>query len=295
MTRRKWATGLLGTVVVVASTALVPTTPTTAVSPVAATDSDPALGNGLGRLLAQSERPSLKRQAQGQRGLRINQERLTIRDSQDRVLVHITPQNDANRAAYRKQVEALGMEVQAVDDDKGTIEGFVPLSAARKLAALPNTGTLVQALKPETRVGAATSQGVALQLADKVHARGVDGNGITIGALSDSYDDATFTATGDPLKIHAKQDVASGDLPGKGNRRNSQPVQVIEDLEGDESAIDEGRAMLQIAHDIAPGAKLCFATAFTGLLGFADNIRRLANKNGKCGADVVVDDVGYFE
>ena len=53
--------------------------------------------------------------------------------------------------------------------------------------------------------------------------------------------------------------------------------------------------MLQIAHDVAPGAKLCFATAFNGLLSFADNIRRLADKNGKCGADVVVDDVGYFE
>jgi hypothetical protein len=187
------------------------------------------------------------------------------------------------------------MEVQAVDSDKGTIEGFVPLSAARELAALPNTGTLVQALKPETRAGDATSQGVALQRADKVHARGVDGKGITIGALSDSYDDATFTATGDPLTIHAKQDVASGDLPGKGNQRNSQPVQVLEDLQGDETAIDEGRAMLQIAHDVAPGAKLCFATAFNGLLSFADNIRKLADKNGKCGADVVVDDVGYFE
>ena len=70
---------------------------------------------------------------------------------------------------------------------------------------------------------------------------------------------------------------------------------MLEDLEGDESATDEGRAMLQIAHDVAPGAKLCFATAFPGMLDFADNIRRLADKKGKCGADVVVDDIGYFE
>ena len=61
----------------------------------------------------------------------------------------------------------------------------------------------MQALKPQTRVGAATSQGVALQRADKVHARGIDGEGITIGALSDSYDAATTTVPGDPLKIHA--------------------------------------------------------------------------------------------
>ena len=140
--------------------------------------------------MQQSERPSLKRQAKS--GLRINQERLTIRDAQNRVLVHLTPQADANRASFRKQAEALGLEVQAVDENKGTLEGFVPLSAARKLAALPNTGTLVQALKPQTRAGAATSQGVALQRSDKVQAKGVDGKGITIGALSDSYDDATL-------------------------------------------------------------------------------------------------------
>ena len=53
--------------------------------------------------------------------------------------------------------------------------------------------------------------------------------------------------------------------------------------------------MLQIVHDVAPKARECFATAFTGDLGFADNIRALADPQGACRADVIVDDVGYFD
>ncbi len=47
--------------------------------------------------------------------------------------------------------------------------------------------------------------------------------------------------------------------------------------------------MLQLIHDIAPGATLGFHTAFGGLAGFAQGIRDLAN----AGCTVIVDDVGY--
>ena len=53
--------------------------------------------------------------------------------------------------------------------------------------------------------------------------------------------------------------------------------------------------MLQIIHDVAPRAKECFATAFSGELQFADNIRALADPSGPCAADVITDDVGYFD
>ena len=290
MTRRQWATGLIAAVTVTGAATLLPTTPTTAAAPAASTNADPGLGNGLGRLLAQSEQRSLRSSDR----LRNNQEGLTIRDAQNRVLVQLTPQSDANRAAYRRQAEQLGLVVQNVDAKHGTLEGFVPLSAVRALAAMKETGTLAQAVRPQTRAGKTTSQGVALQRANKVHAKGIDGKGITIGALSDSYDTATTTTDGDPLTVHAAQDVASGDLPGRGNARNSKPVVVLEDGTDPDFDVDEGRAMLQIAHDMAPGSKLCFATAYTGEIGFADNIRRLADKKGRCGADVVVDDIAYF-
>jgi Ca2+-binding RTX toxin-like protein len=45
--------------------------------------------------------------------------------------------------------------------------------------------------------------------------------------------------------------------------------------------------MLQLIHDVAPGAGLAFATAFVGDAGFADNIKNLA----AAGAKVIVDDI----
>jgi len=295
MRSRRWAVGILGTVLATGAATLVQVAPGADAAPqpsirkTPSAGADRSLGNGLGRMLPGSEsaKPSAR--------LKIDQNALAIRDSQGRVLVQLTPQSDENRAAFRRQAEARGLRVQAVDREHGTLEGFVPLSSVRALADLEGTGTLVQAIRPITDIGAATSQGVALHRADRVQRRGVDGAGITIGALSDSYNSAQTTVNGDPLTIRAADDVASGDLPGPGNPRNPQPVVVIEDTAPNSSDFDEGRGMLQIAHDVAPGAKLCFATANGGTLNFANNIRRLADHAGRCGADVVVDDITYFD
>jgi hypothetical protein len=289
MRRRRLTTGALVVVLALGVTTLGPVTTTEARQPKAPTDkssADRALGNGLGRLVAQSGRIN-KRSG----GFRMDQDPLTIRDSDRRVLVDLTPQANVDRAAFRRQAAAAGLVVKAVDSKHGTLEGFAPLDAVRALAALPGTGTLAQALRPRADIGDATSQGVAFQRIDRVQAKGVDGKGITIGALSDSYDTAT-SAYGIPITVHAKDDVASGDLPGTGNAKYPTPVAVLEDFP---DATDEGRAMLQIAHDVAPAAKLCFATADVGLVGFADNVRRLADKSGSCGADVVVDDITYLD
>ena len=54
--------------------------------------------------------------------------------------------------------------------------------------------------------------------------------------------------------------------------------------------------MAQIVHDVAPGAKLAFATAFRGETAFARNIETLAKPAGEggAGAQVVADDVSYY-
>jgi hypothetical protein len=125
---------------------------------------------------------------------------------------------------------------------------------------------------------------------------GIDGSGVTVGILSDSFDQATESVEGGPIATREAEDVEHGDLPGSTNTCSGQsaPVDVLDDsAEGE----DEGRGMAQIVHDVAPGAKLAFATAFTSETAFAENIEKLAKPTGEggAGAKVIADDVTYFE
>ncbi|MBA3741919.1 S8 family serine peptidase [Sporichthya sp.] len=141
-------------------------------------------------------------------------------------------------------------------------------------------------LTPITHAACAT--GIVSEGDEELHAddlrsaTGADGTGLSVGVLSDSFDQWSGAPT------HASGDVATGNLPGPGNTCAT-PVTVLDDSEQDE--VDEGRAMAQVVHDLAPGAALSFATAFSGESEFADNIADLA----AAGADVIVDDVSYFE
>lgn len=117
------------------------------------------------------------------------------------------------------------------------------------------------------------------------HDFGVDGTGQTVGILSDS-----FAASANPPTT-PQQDVTLGVLPGPGNPCGyTAPVEVLDDAEPGGGS-DEGRAMAQLVHGIAPGAKLMFHTAFGGQLGMADGILALA----RAGATVIVDDISYTD
>ncbi|MEM9233840.1 MAG: S8 family serine peptidase [Pseudomonadota bacterium] len=136
----------------------------------------------------------------------------------------------------------------------------------------------------QTSVGDTTSQGDAAQRSDDARTQfGVDGSGITIGVLSDSYG-AEANASGTPTDTTVAQDIASGDLPAEG-------VLVLRDGAPFSTDGDEGRGMLQIIHDVAPGAALAFHTAGGGQAVFAQGILALRNT---ANADVIVDDIIYF-
>ena len=68
------------------------------------------------------------------------------------------------------------------------------------------------------------------------------------------------------------------------------PAQVTV-LPGQAGAGDEGTALLEIVHDLAPGAELYFATGFGGQARMAVNIEALC----EAGANVIVDDIGYLQ
>jgi PKD repeat protein len=158
------------------------------------------------------------------------------------------------------------------------VSGFLPLAALGDAAALTSLRSIVASRAPIRNTGSITSQGDFALRADTARSlHGVDGTGVTVGVVSDSYN-----ALGG-----AAADVASGDLPLGG-------VPVI----GGESpycgtlifCTDEGRAMLQIVHDIAPGAGLLFHNGLGGIAEYAAGLEDLA----AAGADVIVDDLMYL-
>jgi len=210
-------------------------------------------------------------------------------DAEGRALVRISLKGDLS--AMLESMRAVeGIDVLAWSDKgAGMIEAYVPPAALTEWASNRNVLAIVPASPMATNVGLTDSQGVVQHRVDQIP--GVDGSGITVGVMSDSYDTnvAPNSAAGD---------IATADLPGAGNPLgNTQEVVVLEDSP---RGTDEGRAMLQIVHDMAPKARLGFATANGGELNFANNIRSLAGlASGSRStpgfkADVIVDDIIYL-
>ncbi len=209
------------------------------------------------------------------------------------------------RATVSKDLEKAltnaGATLKSVSTRYGTIRADLPLSALNTIAARKDVKRIEVAggamtareldrdatpAKPESkqakaariaastraalddRAGAIDSEGDRTHNADTSREQvGVTGVGVKICALSDGVD-----------SLSASQ--AAGELPA---------VDVLATQAG---SGDEGTAMLEIIHDVAPTAELGFATAFNGDASFADNIRAL---RFDLDCDVIVDDIIYFK
>ncbi len=247
------------------------------------------LGGGLDAIA--SPAPSAKAAAVRASGLELRSS--VVFDQAARPLVRVTLDGRLPLATVLEDLSAIaGVEVRAADAKyrAGVIEAYVPAASLAAIATRRGIRAVVPSSPMFTDAGAAQTAGRVLHRINKLPA-GINGRGITIGVMSDSYDvEGSITA--------ATDDVLSGDLPGPGNPLgNSMPVEVLQ--EGDPGDTDEGRAMAQIVHDVAPKARLGFATANGGEVNFANNIRALAGfadaPNALPGfkADIIVDDVIY--
>ena len=166
------------------------------------------------------------------------------------------------------------------------LSGRVPIGALATISGNPSVLAMHPSLST-TRVGLTTTQGDKAQRTDDVRRNfGLSGAGVKIGVLSDTFDCRHTPLTPDPLATFtvAAQDVVNNDLP---------VVQVLKDEpEPDCSAsgTDEGRAILQLLHDVAPASKLAFYTANVSQTDFAAGIKALAD----AGSNIIVDDIIYF-
>ncbi len=213
----------------------------------------------------------------------------------NRVLVEVRFGRGA--AAGVDDLRAAGAEVLGVDPRYQRVTVAARPAELRRLSRVPRVAGASEVVAPVTSAvtpcfGDATSEGdTQLRAAEAREEFGIDGSGVTVGILSDSFNRDLAAPT------NAAGDVASGDLPGPENPcGHHNAVNVVDDTEA--KGEDEGRAMAQIVHDLAPGANLAFATAFKKtMFGFADNIRKLAEPTASGGAEanVIADDVSYFE
>ena len=164
-----------------------------------------------------------------------------------------------------KRIRDLGGTVISSVPKYQAIRAQLPLRAVERLAALDAIRTIRPADEAVTRKDN-TSEGVVAHRANSARTtHSVDGTGIGIGVLSDGV-----------RSLADRQ--ASGDLPAR-----------VTVLPGQAGRGDEGTALLEIVHDLAPGAELYFATGSGGQAQMAANIEALC----EAGANVIVDDIGY--
>jgi len=166
-------------------------------------------------------------------------------------------------------LRARGLEIVVASEAfGGLVDGWAETSALPALAALPAV-TMIRPVAPAaTNTGAVLSAGDAAMRAEVARAAGFTGAGIAVGLISDGI-------------TSAEQFRPAGDLPA---------VTVPLDARCASFEGDEGTAMLEIVHDVAPDAgPLLFASFGQSGAFMGEAVRCLAD----AGARVIIDDVTF--
>ena len=219
-------------------------------------------------------------------------------------LVSVDAVTRGDPARLKAALVSLGLEHPAVySNDVG---GWLPVAVIEAAAARAEVAS-IRAAMPRSHSAPIATQGDFAQGSAALRTAwpSLTGTGVTVGVLSDSFDCYSLYAqpgNGVPasgVRGYAPYGFASDDAAfdeSEGYLPSS--VKVLEEapcLEYGQPLqlpfADEGRAMLQVVHAVAPGAALAFYTAIDSEAGFANGITTLASN----GATVIADDTGYFD
>ncbi len=166
------------------------------------------------------------------------------------------------------KLESMGVKIEIVNAKYNIVQAWIPFDKVEEVSNLSFVRKITPPSYGRLRTGSVTSEGDAVIQSNIVRSSlKFDGTGVRVGVISDGVD-------------HRAASQATGDLP------SNITVGITDQMGG-----DEGTALLEIIHDIAPGADLAFSTGNTSV-EFINSIDFLVNT---AQVDVIVDDLGFTD
>lgn len=186
-----------------------------------------------------------------------------VNDEQERQLVFVYI--SLFQGEQTSIIDTYAWNITSIDADNSLVTAWVDVNRLEEIASLEEVRSVRTVVRPMVNTGAVKTAGDAIHRTDLVRSGySKDGSGIKIGVISDGVN-----------AISASQ--ASGDLPSD--------VTVLRNNVGG----DEGIAMMEIIHDMAPGAKLYFHDHGNSVYEFNDAIDSLVG----AGCTIIVDDITW--
>jgi len=242
-------------------------------------------------------------------------------DAAPEVLIDAATRGDVQQ--LKAVLVSLGLEHPSVFAN--AVGGWLPVASIAAAATRPEVAYIHASLPHRRAAVAVQGDYVQHSYALRQTYPTLTGAGVTVGVLSDSFDcyavyeepnsgvpqsgDNGYASNG--FTATAADDEADGALPASVNvlaepyNQNGGPGStgggagncLDYDAPTQLPFSDEGRAMLQIVHAVAPSASLAFYTGDDSETDFANGILKLASPvaSGGAGAQVIADDLGYFD
>lgn len=201
---------------------------------------------------------------------------LVVSDEQNKIQVYL--KIDALDDSKLETLSGMGVDIDLALDHLNKVQVWAAADAIDELVKVDWVLKITPPNYATPRRGSVTTQGDAILRSNLLRNLGVTGKGIKVGIISDGANNWTSAR-------------ATGNLPatiqrfGSCQTRANNPSSCLARL-----TCNEGTAMAEIIHDIAPDAQLAVAGARTSL----EFIQRINQLRNTFGADIIVDDLGFF-